>query len=230
MKKQIKTLAIIFVLILTLAISATAAGANISDKAKSITASSEYAEKYSADKCAHELDPEHDTGIEWASAGEMNPWIKFEYASPVWINKIILSDRNNMVDWSKIITITFSDGSNIVTGELDDAGAPYTVDFEPKNITWVQFDVTVAGDETLNNGFGRISIYDCDPPVAPAPDPVPEPVVEAAPVVVEAAPAPVAAVSVPAAPQTSDNAVLIIMLLSVAAVISFKVARKAKKI
>ena len=149
-------------------------GTNIAAQAN-VTTSSDYNEDYAGILCVHEGEAEHDTGTEWASAGELNPWIKFDFTNSVWINKIILCDRSNTADWSKIVTITFSDGSNIVTGELDDLGAPYTVDFDPKNVTWVQFDVTEAGDDTLNNGFGRISIYDTVAPavpVAPAPNEV----------------------------------------------------------
>ena len=188
-------------------ISVLGAGANITGDA-TITTSSDYNEDYAGITCVHEGIAEHDQGTEWASAGELNPWIKFEYASDVWIGKIILCDRSNTTDYSKIVTITFSDGSSIVTPELDDYGDPYTVEFDPKNVTWVQFDVTEAGEISLNNGLGRVSIYDADAPAAPEPEPEPEPVaaVEEAPAPVVVAPAPVVA-----APQTSDSSVMMLV-------------------
>ena len=204
--------------------SVLAAGANITGDA-TITTSSDYSEDYAGITCVHEGIAEHDQGTEWASAGEMNPWIKFEYASEVWVGKIIVSDRSNTTDWSRIVTITFSDGSSIVTPELDDEGEPYTVEFDPKNVTWVQFDVTEAGEISLNNGLGRVSIYDADAPAAPEPEPEPEPAaaVEEAPAPVVAAPAPVIA-----APQTSDSSVMMFvasLLLIGAGVVTFNKLR-----
>ncbi|MCL2813018.1 MAG: hypothetical protein FWD23_00305 [Oscillospiraceae bacterium] len=202
---------------------------NITHKA-SLSASSEYAERYGAVKCVHEGEAVHETGYEWASASELNPWIKFDYASPVWINKIIISDRANATDYSKIATLTFSDGSSIVTPELDDGGEPYTIEFEAKNITWVKFDVTEEGDGSLNNGFGRISIYEADAPAAPeAPAEQEQPpqaadTPEAAPAEQPATEAP----TPPAAAQTGDGMLAFIALALVAlAALKFKNKEKA---
>ena len=196
---------------------------NITSKA-TITASSEYAPKYGAVKCVHEGEAVHETGDEWASAGEQDPWIKFEYKDPVWIDKIIVADRANGADWSKVAKLTFSDGSSIVTPELDNEGEACVLDFEPKNITWVQFDVTEWG-EGVNNGFGRISIYAADmpaeepaaeeqPPEAPAEEPV------AAPAAPEAAP--------PAAPQTGDGMIFAFAAMAAMAMAAAKLRSKAR--
>ena len=197
---------------------------SIASKAK-VTASSEFAERYGASKCVHEGEAIHESGEEWASAGEQNPWIKFEYASPVWVNKIIVSDRANLQDHSKVAKLTFSDGSSLTTPELDNAGEPCVLEFEPKNITWVQFDVTEWGDGA-NNGFGRISIYETDAPVADVPaadvpqadSGTPEP-----PAATEAAPP-----TPPAAAPTGDGMVLAFVGLAVLALLALKAKNKIR--
>ena len=126
-----------------------------------ITASSEFSERYAPETAVHEEESVHEEGIEWSSASEPNPWIRFEWANPVWIGSIIIADRANMQDWAQIVNITFSDGSNIVTGELENDGEAYPISFDPKNVTWVQMDITES--EGTNIGLGRISIYATDP-------------------------------------------------------------------
>lgn len=202
---------------------------NITHKA-SVSASSEYAERYGAVKCIQEGEAVHETGYEWASAGELTPWIKFDYAGPVRVDKIILSDRANTTDYSKIATLTFSDGSSITTPELDDEGAPYVIEFEAKEITWVKFDVTQEGDGALNNGFGRISIYEADAPApaVPAEEEPPQAAGDTAAEPQPAAPAPEPAPTPPAAAQTGDGMIFAFIALAVMAFAAFEFKNKEK--
>jgi len=141
------------------ALPAAAASAPNVATAATVTASSEYSADYAAWRCVHDGWAEHDSGTEWASKGEMTPWIRFEFPEAVAINQIILCDRSNLTDWSKIVKLTFDDGTEIVTKELDDDGFEYTVNFDLKNVSWVQIDVIEAGEISLNNGLGRVSMH-----------------------------------------------------------------------
>ena len=169
-----KVIGVVAAVMLVLAMSAASVsaiadvGSNISHLA-TITASSYFNEDYAPHWAAHEEEAVHEIQTEWASAGESYPWIRFEYDEPVWIDRIVIADRANLADWAIMVNITFSDGSSIEAGELENDGYPYTVTFEPKQITWVQIDVTES--EGPNIGFGRVSIH-----VAEAPPEEPEPV------------------------------------------------------
>ncbi|MCL1794361.1 MAG: hypothetical protein FWG34_10875 [Oscillospiraceae bacterium] len=199
---------------------------NITNDA-TITASSEYAPKYGAVKCAHEAVAVHETGDEWASAGEQDPWIKFEYKDPVWIDKIIVADRANASDHSMVAKLTFSDGSSIVTPELENEGEACVLEFEAKNITWVQFEVTEWG-AGVNNGFGRISIYAADMPVeeeAPVEEAAPEAAPET-PAAADPAPAPVPTPDVAA--QTGDAMIFAFAGIALMALAAAKSKIKAK--
>ena len=175
--KKVMGVAAAAVLILAMGVASVSAiadvGENISHLA-TITASSYFNEDYAPHWAAHEEEAVHEIQTEWASEGESYPWIRFEYAEPVWIDRIIISDRANLADWAIMVNITFSDGSSIEAGALENDGYPYTVTFEPKQITWVQIDVTES--EGPNIGLGRVSIHVAEaPPAAAEPEPV-EPV------------------------------------------------------
>lgn len=215
--KKVKLLAVTLILILALAVPVSAA-ACIALQA-TITASSEFNEDYAPHAAVHENVAEHTVGTEWASAGEANPWVRFEWAEAVWIDRIIVADRANLVDWAQIVTITFSDGSSLVTGELENDGYAYTLDFEPKNVTWLQMDITES--EGPNIGLGRISIYAADPPPAPA-EPEPAPAAEPAPAV----PAPAVTAPTPA-PRTADP-ITLIAISSVISAAGIIIAKKRK--
>ena len=218
MKRQVKTAAVIFILIFALSMSVSAECIALD---ATITASSEFAERYAPEAAIHEEESVHEEGIEWASAGEATPWIRFEWAEPVWIGSIIIADRANLVDWAMHVNITFSDGSSYLTGELENDGLAYPIEFEPKNVTWVQMDITES--DGPNIGLGRISIYATDAPPAP-PEPEPEPEAPAV-VVEEAPPAPAPAQTAPApAPRTADPVTLIALgsLISAAGLVITK--------
>jgi hypothetical protein len=219
--KKIGVILIAGLLMMAMSVSVIAIGNCIANQA-TITASSEYNDDYAAALAVHENEAEHDQGTEWASAGELDPWVRFEWADPVWIGRIILADRNNLADFSKGIEITFSDGSSL-TMELEDDGPPVTADFDAKNVTWVQMNVVDWDDRaSANNGLGRISIYETDAPPAPA---EPEPDAPAA--IEEPAATPQATATPAPAPVTADPITLFAIgsLVSAAGII---IAKKRK--
>ena len=244
MKPQ-KNFAVFLATLLVLALSAAifslpAAAANLPPNVAleaSVSTSSDYNEEYAGWRCVHDGWAEHDSGTEWASDGEMTPWIRFEFDGAVSINQIVLCDRSNTTDWSRIVRLTFDDGTQITTEELDDDGYEYTLDFDLKNVTWVQFDVIEAGEISLNNGFGRISMYNTndapttEPPTeAPATEAPTDPPAEE-----QAAPAEETG-ETPAATEGTEteegsNIIVIVLVAAalVAVVVVFVIVLKAKK-
>lgn len=65
-----------------------------------VTATSEYSSAYRVTNVIDGIIGAWDHG-EWASKGEMTPWIKFTWDSPQLINKVILYDRSNPIDHIK---------------------------------------------------------------------------------------------------------------------------------
>src|SRR5262249_48936706 len=56
-------------------------------------------------------------------------------------------------------TLTFSDGTRVSVGALDNAGAATTVTFTPRSITSVTFTVTAVSATTENIGLAEIEVY-----------------------------------------------------------------------
>jgi hypothetical protein len=94
---------------------------------------------------------------EWASHGELNPWIALDWSSNQLINKITFYDRSNSTDWAPGGTLTFSDGSSVTVTGIPNNGTPYSVTFPDKNVTWVKFQV--ANGSGLNVGLQEIQVF-----------------------------------------------------------------------
>lgn len=97
---------------------------------------------------------------EWASNGEVNPWIKLEWSSRKAINKIRFSDRANNTDNVRDGTLLFSDGTSIDVHEMDVFGRPAEVSFDTKYVTWVKFQVT--NGQGSNVGLSEIQVIEAN--------------------------------------------------------------------
>lgn len=97
---------------------------------------------------------------EWSTnAGKAGSWIKLTWSSPVTVNRIVLYDRPNLDDQVLSGTLTFSDGSTLAVGALDNAGGPITIAFDPKTITSVQFTVNSVSVNTYEVGLAEFEVY-----------------------------------------------------------------------
>ncbi len=97
---------------------------------------------------------------EWASNGEERPWIRLTWNSGITIESVKLYDRSNPYDNIQSGTLTFSDGSSVAVGALDNAGDPTTVTFPVKSgITWIKFQVDSSNPGWLNNGLSEIEVF-----------------------------------------------------------------------
>ena len=91
-----------------------------------VSVSSQYSSAYSGPKAVDGIIGQLDNG-EWASLGEMNPWIQLTWAGPQTVDRVRLYDRPNTTDWANGGTLTFSDGSSVTVpaGSLPNNGALY---------------------------------------------------------------------------------------------------------
>ena len=93
---------------------------------------------------------------EWASSGEVKPWIELKWDSSVTINKIVIYDRNNTLDNANGGLITFSDGSTLEISDIDPNGKATEYVFDTKTVTSLKFEINGAGS---NVGLSEIEVY-----------------------------------------------------------------------
>jgi hypothetical protein len=148
----------------------TPVSGNIASQA-GFSASSEYSSNYAASKVADNIIGVQDSG-EWASLGEVNPWIQLNWSAAKTINKIVLFDRNNLTDDANGGTLSFSDTSTVGVTGIPKDGTAKTVTFANKTITWVKFQV--SGGNGQNVGLSEMQVFETTGATAtPTPTPTP---------------------------------------------------------
>ena len=115
------------------------------------------------------------TPKEWATLGQgAGAWLKLTWSSTYVVDKVVLYDRPNLNDQILSATLSFSDGSTVQVGPLDNAGAAVEVDFAPKTINQMTMTVNTVSGTTQNIGLAEIQVYGTksssgdNPPVANA--------------------------------------------------------------
>ena len=121
-----------------------------------VTVSSQYNASYAGTKAVDGVIGVSGSG-EWASLGELTPWIQLSWGSSQTINDIKLYDRSNLTDSIISGTLSFSDGSSITVGSLNNAGLAMDIPFSSKTVTWVKF--TVTSGSGLNVGLSEIQVF-----------------------------------------------------------------------
>jgi hypothetical protein len=97
---------------------------------------------------------------EWATAGEgVGAWIELTWDIAYSIDRIVLYDRPNGSDQIIAATVTFSDGSSISIGPLDNFGAPVEANFDPKVVTSIRITVDDVSAFTSNIGLAEIEVF-----------------------------------------------------------------------
>lgn len=110
---------------------------------------------------------------EWVSRSKLDargrvvdsPWVRLDWESPVYTNRIILYDRASEKSHTAAGILHFSDSTHIPVKLIRNDGAPKVVDFPTKKISWVRFEVTDG--EGPNLGLSEIEVY-------PAPESYPD--------------------------------------------------------
>jgi hypothetical protein len=119
------------------------------------TASSEYSAQYGAARVNDDIASEWDAG-EWASQGELNPWVQLTWKGPQAIRQVILFDRPGP-DSAKSGTLVLSDGTRIPVADIPDNGDGLAVTLPGKSVRWVRFQVT--GGTGVNVGLSELQAF-----------------------------------------------------------------------
>ena|GEM_PF-1447845 len=101
-----------------------------------------------------------DSTKEWAtSGGKAGSWIQLTWSGPQSMSKVVLYDRPNADDQITGGTLTFSDGSSVAVGSLNNSGSATTVSFPARTATWVRLTVTTASSATANVGLAEFEVW-----------------------------------------------------------------------
>jgi hypothetical protein len=129
---------------------------NIARKAD-ITASSEYSGDYRASNAVDEVIGVNFSG-EWSAKGQLDgAWLKLTWPSYVEIDRVVIYDRPNTTDRITQGILRFSDGTTLNTGSLPNDGGARELDFSPRKINWMRFEVVSGAGE--NVGVSEIQVY-----------------------------------------------------------------------
>lgn len=153
---------IVFVLILVSTGIACAGPESIARNAE-VTVSSQFNDQYNGHLVVDGIIGQRDS-VEWACKGRTAfwgyvkyPWVRLDWTSPQWIEKVVLYDRPALDEHLAGGTLEFSDGSEIVVTTIPNDGAAKVVAFEPREVTWVRFTVTDGDGKNL--GLSEIEVY-----------------------------------------------------------------------
>ncbi|MCC6543676.1 MAG: PIG-L family deacetylase [Nitrospirae bacterium] len=97
---------------------------------------------------------------EWATNGQgSGAWIRLNWGIPYNVSRVILYDRPNPYDRILSATLTFSDGSTIQVGALNNTGAAVEYSFTPRVITSLTLTVNTVSGTTHNIGLSEIQVF-----------------------------------------------------------------------
>ena len=128
------------------------------------TASSIYNANFAASKVNDNVIGINLSG-EWASLGELNPWVQLTWNNVKTINKVTLFDRVDMGDNANAGTLFFSDGTSIAVTGVPAGGGGKEISFQNKSVTWVKFQTT--GGVGPNVGMSEIQVFEAPLNIAP---------------------------------------------------------------
>jgi LmbE family N-acetylglucosaminyl deacetylase len=101
-----------------------------------------------------------DYSREWASPGQgVGAWIQLDWHQAYEVYRIVLHDRPNTNDHIRSAKLTFSNGSIVTVGELDNTGAGVEVNFPPVVTNALRMTVTTVSGSTQNVGLSEVEVY-----------------------------------------------------------------------
>jgi hypothetical protein len=93
---------------------------------------------------------------EWVTVGErVGAWLELRWSSPVTIDQVVLHDRPNLNDQITSATLSFSDGSSVAVGTLNNNGSAVTVSFAARTVTSLRLTVSAVSATTINVGLAE---------------------------------------------------------------------------
>lgn len=97
---------------------------------------------------------------EWATVnGLAGSWLELNWTTAYQVNQVVLYDRPNTSDQITSATLTFSNGSTVTTGALDNAGAKVVVNLTPVTTNRVRITATTVSGTTRNVGLSEVEVY-----------------------------------------------------------------------
>jgi LmbE family N-acetylglucosaminyl deacetylase len=97
---------------------------------------------------------------EWATQGQRaGAWIEMRWSQSFQINRVVLFDRPNVSDHITAGVLTFSDGSSVPVGPLNNDGSASEVRFAARGITSLRFEVTATSSATGNVGLAEMRVF-----------------------------------------------------------------------
>ncbi|RII18371.1 Glycosyl hydrolase family 92 [Streptomyces sp. YIM 130001] len=132
-------------------------GINATQYAKA-TASSELDKEHGAGHAIDGRPQRAPTDVEWASAGEKQPWIELTWDKPRTLHQVVLSDRADKDSNVRSGTLEFSDGSRVSVDDIPADGSRKSVRFDKRKVTSVKF--TATGGEGTDVGLNEIEAWD----------------------------------------------------------------------
>ena len=95
---------------------------------------------------------------EWATLGETTgAFLTLAWSSAYTIDHVVLYDRPNGVEQITSAMLSFSDGSTLAIGELNNDGSATTINFTPRTVT--ALTLTVTGATGVNIGLAEIEVF-----------------------------------------------------------------------
>jgi len=97
---------------------------------------------------------------EWATTGgKAGSWLNLVFTAPVYVDSVSLFDRPNSNDQITSGNLTFSDGSIVTFGALNNNGSEYKVSFTGRTISSVRLNITGVKSTTENIGLSEIKVF-----------------------------------------------------------------------
>jgi LmbE family N-acetylglucosaminyl deacetylase len=97
---------------------------------------------------------------EWVTlAQKTGAWLNLQWSTSRVVSSIVLYDRPNLDDQVTAGRLTFSDGSSVPVGALNNNGTAVTVNFPARTVRSVRFTVTSVSASTQNVGLAEIQVY-----------------------------------------------------------------------
>jgi LmbE family N-acetylglucosaminyl deacetylase len=98
---------------------------------------------------------------EWATVNQKAGSLKLTWPTAQYIDKLVLYDRPNLTDQIACGTLSFSDGTSIRIGTLDNAASEgRQFDIAPRNITSLTLSILRPSPSTTSVGLAELQAFD----------------------------------------------------------------------
>ena len=101
-----------------------------------------------------------DYSREWVTVRQgVGAWIQLNWGNAVTLDRVVLYDRPNASDQITSGTLTFSDGTSVSVGALNNDGTAHRRAFSPSTVTWVRLTVDTVRSGTSSVGLAEFEAW-----------------------------------------------------------------------